>query len=61
MPMIVFAMKTCFFTRKDSYNLRCKVHMLHFFHLFHGKMRKVVYTMLAIAIEDLEVQLSNLN
>ena len=35
--------------------------MCHFFLLFCGEMIRVICAMVAIAIEDLEVQLSNSN
>ncbi len=61
MPVIVLVIKTCFFTDTNSYGLGHKPYTSYFFHLFCGKMIKVVCAMFAIAIEILGVQLSNLN
>ena len=59
--MIVFAIKSFFFSRADNYSLRQKPHTSHFFFLFHGEMIRVVYAMLAIAFNDLEVRFCNSN
>lgn len=59
--MIVLAIKSCFFSGADSYNLGRKPHTSHFFLPFRGEMIRVVCAMLAVAIEDLEVRLSNSN
>lgn len=59
--MIVLAIKSCFFSGVDSYNLGRKSHTCHFFFSFCEKIIRVVFAMFAIAIEDLEVQLNNSN
>ncbi len=59
--MIVFAIKTCFFNRVDSYNLVQKAHTSCFFSPFCGEMIRVICTMLAIAIEDLKLRMNNKN
>ena len=59
--MIVLAIKSFFFSGADSYSLWQKPHMSHFFFLFCGEMIKVICAMLAVAIEDLEVQIGNSN
>ncbi len=59
--MIVLAIKSFFFSEADSYSLGRKPHTFHFILLFRGEMIRVVYAMLAIAIEDLEVRLRNSN
>ena len=59
--MIVLAIKSFFFSGADGYSLGRKPHMCHFFFSFRGKMIRVVCTMLAVAIEDLEVHLGNSN
>ena len=60
-PMIVFAIKSFFFSGADSYSLERKPHMSYFFIFFYGKMIKVVYAIFAVAIENLKVCLGNLN
>ena len=57
--MIVFAIKACFFTGVNSYNLGQKPHTLYFFALFCWEMIGVIGAMLAIAIEDLELRIDN--
>ena len=59
--MIVLAIKSCFFSEADSYNLGQKPHTCHFFLLFYGKMIRVICAMFTNAIEDLKMQLSNSN
>ncbi len=59
--MIVLAIKSCFFTGVDSYSLGRKPHTSQFFSSFRGEMIRVVYAMLAVAIEDLELRLNNKN
>ena len=59
--MIVLAIKSCFFSGADSYNLGQKRHTCYFFLPFYEEMIRVVCAILAVAIKDLEVQLSNLN
>ena len=59
--MIVFAIKSFFFSGADSYSLRRKPHTSYFFLFFCGEMIRVVYAMLAIAIKDLEMRLGNSN
>ncbi len=61
MPVIVLVIKTYFFIGTDSYGLGRKPHTSDFFYLFCEEIIRVVYAILAIAIENLEVQLSNLN
>ena len=59
--MIVFTIKSFFFSETNSYSLRQKPHIFHFFLFFHRKMIKVVYAMFAIVIEDPEICLDNPN
>lgn len=59
--MIVFAIKSYFFSRADNYSLRHKPHILYFFYFFCGKIIKIVCAILAIAMKDLKVCLDNLN
>ena len=59
--MIVLAIKSFFFSGADTYSLGRKPHTSHFFLPFRGEMIRVVCAMLAVAIEDLEVRLSNSN
>ena len=59
--MIVLAIKSFFFSGADSYSLKQKPHTSHFFLLFCGEMIRVICTMLAIVIKDLEVYLGNSN
>ena len=59
--MIVLVIKSFFFSGADSYSLRQKPHTFHFFFFFCGEMIRVIYVILAITIEDLEVQISNPN
>ena len=58
---MIFAIKFFFFFRANSSNLGQKPHICHFFLPFYREIIKVIYAILTIAIEDLEVQLSNLN
>ena len=59
--MNVFAIKTCFFNRIDSYNLGQKLYISRFFSPFYGKMIRIIYVMLAIAIEDFKLRMNNKN
>ncbi len=59
--MIVLTIKSFFFSGADSYSLGRKSHTFHFFLSFHGEMIRVVCTMLAVSIDDLEVRLGNSN
>ena len=59
--MIVLAIKSCFFSGVDSYNLGRKSHIFYFFLFFCGEMIKVIYAILVVAIKDLEMYLSNSN
>ena len=61
MPVTVLAIKSFFFFGVDSYNLGRKPHTSHFFCFFHEEMVRVVYAILAIAIEDLEMRFGNPN
>ena len=61
MPVIVFAIKSIFFSKADSYNFERKSHMSHFFLLFYGEMIRVICAMLTIAIKDLEIRFDNPN
>ncbi len=59
--MIVLTIKSFFFSGADSYSLGRKSYSSHFFLSFREEMLKVVCSMLAVAIEDLEVRLRNSN
>ena len=61
MLVIVFAIKSFFFSIADSYSFGQKPHTSHFFLLFYREMIKVVCTMLVITIEDLKMLLDNSN
>lgn len=61
MSMIVFIVKSFFFSRADSYSLRQKPHTSHFFYLFVGEMIRVVCAIYAIIIKDLEMHIDNSN
>ena len=59
--MIVLAIKSFFFFRADSYSLVQKLHISYFFLFFCKVIIKVVYAILAVAINNLEVHLGHLN
>lgn len=59
--MMILVIKSYFFFKANSYNLRQKPYTCHFFHSFYGEIIKVVCAIFVVAIKDLEVQLSNLN
>lgn len=59
--MIVLAIKSYFFSGADSYSCGQKPHTFHYFLSFYREMIRVVCTMLAVAIKDLEMPLGNLN
>ena len=61
MPIIVFAIKSFFFSGANSYSFGWKIHTFHFFLLFYGKMLRVICAIFAIAIEDLKVQFGDSN
>lgn len=61
MSLIILVIKSFFFFGANNYNFGKKPHISHFFLLFYRKIIKVVYIMLAIAIKNLKVHLSNLN
>ena len=59
--MINLVIKSFFFSGADSYSLRQKPHMSHFFLPFCREMIRVVYAMLTVIIKDLELCLGNSN
>ncbi len=59
--MIVFVIKSFFYSGADSYSLRRKSHTSYFVLPFCGEMIRVICAILAIVIEDLEVHLRNSN
>ncbi len=59
--MIVLAIKSFFFSGVYSYSLGRKSHISYFFVPFCGEMIKVVYAILIVAINDLELRLRNVN
>ena len=54
--MIVFAIKS-FFSKVNIYNFEWKSYTSYFF----GKITRIIYTILAITINNLEMHLGNLN
>ena len=59
--MIVFAIKSCFFSRANSYNFGQKSYTYHFFISFCKEMIIVVCAILVVVIKDLKICLSNSN
>lgn len=59
--MIVFVVKSFFFSRANNYSLRQKFHTSNFFYLFCEEIIRVAYTILTITIKDLELRLDNSN
>lgn len=59
--MIVFVIKLFFFSLANSYSLGQKFYISHFFLFFYREMIRVLYTMLAIIIENLKLRLVNSN
>lgn len=57
--MIIFAIKSYFFISIDSYSLGQKSHKSDFCQSLYKNIIKVIYIMLAIAIKDLKMQISN--
>lgn len=58
--MIVFIMKTFFYSKAKSYSLEQKPHIFYLFLFFCKKMKRVVYVVFTIVIKDLELYLRNL-
>lgn len=59
--MIVFAIKSCSFSKADSYSFGWKSYISYFLLFFYRKIIRVVYAIFAIAIKDLEIHVDNLN
>lgn len=61
MPVIIFAINSCFFSIIDSYGLGQKTHIFYFCSFSYSEVIKIIYTIFAIAIEDLKIYLGNSN
>lgn len=59
--MIVFVVKSFFFSGANSYSFRQKSHTFHFFYYFYEEIIRVVCTIFIIAIKFLEMYLGDLN
>lgn len=60
-PVIVFIIKSCFFTGVNHYSLKWKSHISQFFSFFCGKMIRVICIILVVAIKDFKLRLNNKN
>lgn len=57
--IIILAVMVCFYSSSDSYGLGQNAHMFHFFTFFCNGMIIVIYSMLAIDIQDLALSWNN--
>lgn len=61
MPIIIFAIKTCFFNKGNNNSIGQKPHTSRFFSFFYDKMIRIICTILAITIKDPKLRLNNKN
>ena len=61
MPLIVFGIKSYFFSRIHRYKLRQKPYIFDFLLIFYRKIKKLICAILAIVNKDLKIYLGNLN
>lgn len=61
MPVIIFGIKSCFFSIVDSYDFKQKTYIFYFCLYLYIEIIKVIYTIFAITIKDLKVHLGNSN
>lgn len=59
--MVILAIKSYFSSGTDNFNLGCKTYIYYFFSFFFRKMIKVLCTIFAVIIKNLEMHLNNLN
>lgn len=59
--MIDFIIKSFFFSQAESYNFEQKLYTAYFFLPFYEKIIKIVCTIFAITIKDLEIDFNNSN